>query len=422
MPLWRYKAVALDGPARGVVQSGEMSGEDDAEIRASLRRIGLQVLQIKAKRTTDWGSKHALVQSFADRVHDYFRRRRRAVVSEFYDSLATMLESGLPLLESLRTIDRTAERRGRSGRGVRSMVMLVRDQVSSGSGLSEAMAPSQGWFDAVDVAMIRAGEHAGDLSNVLRRLAERHERSESLNQKLVGALVYPAIVACVGLVVVIFLSVKTLPDLVTILRNAEVETPALTSSVMAVGQFAASYWFLSLGLVAVVLLACIALARICQQHPQLRAAVDRVTDRLTPDVYRRLALARAAQRLAELTRSGVPMTDALRIIGPTAPRMLRRELEQAAAAVERGDDLPTALAHDRWFDPEFKQLLAIGQTTGELHELLERIARRYTRQAERLIDRLAALLEPAVILLLAFLIGVVVMAAILPLVQLQEVL
>ena len=136
-----------------------------------------------------------------------------------------------------------------------------------------------------------------------------------------------------------------------------------------------------------------------------------------------MAVGGLALRLAELIRSGVPMVDALRILAPTTGHYsLRHELLLAAESVERGEELSKALHDEHWFDTEFQRLLDVGQNSGELDQMLQRIGHRYQRQAKRLIDRLATLLEPAVILLLATFVGTVVIAAVLPLVRLQEVL
>lgn len=135
-----------------------------------------------------------------------------------------------------------------------------------------------------------------------------------------------------------------------------------------------------------------------------------------------MAVARVTLQLSELLRTGVPMVEALRVLAPTtAAGGLRRRLESAADMLERGEELSAALNDEHWFDPELRRLLDIGQASGELETLLERIGHRYTRQATRLIDRLTTLLEPAVILTLAVMVGLVVMAAILPLLRLQEI-
>jgi type II secretory pathway component PulF len=279
---------------------------------------------------------------------------------------------------------------------------------------------SAAWFDPAEIAGIEAGQHGGNLSSVLRMLAERHERSGELSHRLLSALTYPLIVATAGLFVVVFISTKTLPNLVQVLKDAKIEVPRLTTHVMAVGQFLAGWWWV-LALVVIVAPVLILLGRRVLE----RIGVSLPWRLPTPAVVRRLAIASFALRFAELLRSGVPLVEALRVLSPTAAhRALRATIGDVAARVERGEDLSLALeasAAERWFDEEFRRLVEIGQASGELETLLERIGHRYERQARRLIDRLTTLLEPFVILTLALLIGMVVMAAILPIVRLQEI-
>lgn len=434
MSVWRYKAVplttgaALNGsatavaPGRRSVRSGEVAGASAEDVRASLRRVGLQVVELKPIRQRTRREGELSLAWLTDAFEAHLRKRRIPVKAELFDGLATLLDSGVPLLEAVATVTGSHEnlRGGRGGR--RSMLVQVRESLRAGSSLAAAMREHSGWFDAVEVAMVEAGQLGGTLPDVLRSLAERHERTGQLTQRLVGALAYPAIVAAVGLGVVVFLSVKVLPDLVAILDRAGVETPLLTRAVMGTGSFIAMWWFVLLGVLMLALLGCMvggqAIARSQVQLP------DRVR-KLVPPVVRRLAVARLATGLAALVRTGVPLVDAIRIVAPTLPGLaaagLRLRLAAAAEQVERGDDLADGLNDPLWFDEEMRRLIQVGQASGELPALLERIGERYERQARRSIDRLAALLEPTVILLLAALVGLVVMGAVLPLIRLQEV-
>ena len=424
MTIWRYTAVARDPAKRdGGPSTGELAADTAAEVRASLRRIGLLVVELRPVRRARrqghaGGGRIANVGDAArETVNRWQRQRRRDERAELYDGLATMLSSGVPLLEACATLAGASRRRRSS---TRAMLVDVRESLRGGSTLAEAMTDHQGWFDPAEIAMVRAGHHGGTLAEVLRSLAERHERSGALTQKLLGALAYPTIVTIVGLGVVVFLSVKTLPSLVQVIHDAGLEPPGLTLMVMAFGQTLAAHWFaIVVGLAAIalgsMLFSSTVMRRTSEPPTWMRACV--------PKVLRRMAVARVVTQLAEMLRSGVPLVDALRVITPAASGpILRKRLVDAANAVERGDELSSALSDEQYFDAEFRRLLDVGQSTGELDTLLERVGERYARQASRLIDRLATLLEPAIILTLAALVGVVVMAAILPLLRLQEVL
>jgi len=361
------------------------------------------------------------------------RGRRRSQRAELYDSLATMLSAGLPLLEAVETLIESARKSRKIGAagGLSGMMIDIREQLRSGDSLAQAMRKHSTWFDATEIAIIEAGQHSGTLPNVLASMAQRQEKANELGHKLTGALAYPTLVLLVGLGVVVFLSVKTLPELTKILNGAKIPTPALTARVMWIGQLLAHHWFVILVAIVCVLTCSLVIPdlwrRLNLTLPNVfRKWADRWTRWRSPQVLRTIAVGGLSLRLAELIRSGVPVVEALRVLAPTVSnRRLRDALVLAAERVERGDELSSALVGDdgeTWFNAEFRRLLDIGQASGELDAMLERIGERYQRQARRLIERLATLLEPVVILCLAVLVGIVVMAAILPLLRLQEIL
>ncbi|MEW6747319.1 MAG: type II secretion system F family protein [Planctomycetota bacterium] len=412
MSIWRYTAVAIGAEVRREA-SGEIAGETPASVRSALRRSGLQVLTLRPVQEP--GSGGLLGRSERWRAH--LRRRRILERAELYDGLATMLESGLPLVEALETVSKAI--RSRRSR-LRSLLVALREEVRAGAALGQAMRAQPSWFEPDEVAMIEAGQYGGNLLPVLKTLAEHEQRRGELSHRLATVLAYPAIVAVIGIGVLIFLSTKTLPDLIGILTDAGVAPPGLTLRVMAVGRaLASAFWVVPLTLVIGAIVS-VALKKYAARRGW---QAPRSLESLRPLVLRRLALAGFATRLAQLLRSGVPVLEGLRVLAPTVGSpSLGKRIIAAAERVERGESLCAALDDGHWFDPEFRRLIEIGEASGELETLLERVGKRYERRARRLIDRLAALLEPAVILTLAALIGTVVMAAILPIVRLQEVL
>ena len=418
MTVYRYKAVALDGGS-GPLVAGELAAESPAALRASLRRIGLQVIEARParravlSRASMFRAIAPLTRPIAASLQRHANVRRVASKAELYDSLATMLEAGLPVADAVGTLTGS-----RSGSSLRSMLIELRERLYDGAALDECMEKHPWWFEPAEVAMVRAARASGELPSVLRALGERYERFGALSAKIVGALAYPGVVFCVGVGVVVFLSVKTLPDLVAILRDAGIDPPGLTMAIMALGRGLLEHGLL--GVIALAVLAIGALATIA--HLRRRGWQARVP---IPAFARRAILARAWSGLAELVRTGVPLVDSLRIIAPTVAGFvggpLARALEHAAAEIERGSAFADALADPAWFDGECRRLIGIAESAGELPEILGRLADRTHRAAARAIDRLASLLEPAVILLLAALIGVVVMGAVLPILELQEI-
>lgn len=419
MTVYRYKAVPLqrsETPAGPL--AGELAADSPAALRASLRRIGLQVIEAKpAKMKPAAVSAAAWSKPLVRWLRGRARARRVDTKAELFDSIATMLEAGVPVVEAVSTL--TA---GRARSRARTMLVELREALQNGRTLDDAMAAAQSWFDGAEVAMVRAARASGELPSVLRLLAERHQRAGTLSAKIVGALTYPSVVACVGVGVVVFLSVRTLPELVGILRDENVEPPGLTLAIIATGRGMLAYGPVLFPGASVIAAGGFALVsrlrhRGWQAPTRLRA--------LLPAFARRARLARAWSGLAELVRTGVPLVEALRITGPTVSGLfggsLRRELQEAARLIERGSTLADALTDHVWFDAECRRLISIGENAGELSEVLQRLADRAHRAATRAVDRLASMLEPAVILILATLIGVVVMGAVLPIIKLQEI-
>ena len=410
MSLWRYRAVALAGQG-GAVQRGEMSAGTAAEVRASLRRLGLQPVEVRPLAQ----SAAPLRQALDARLATVLRRRRGSAVAELLDGFATLLDSGTPLLEALQTLERSDA----GGTRRRRLAARLAEGLRSGNALAESMAAEPAWFSPVEVAVVRAAEHSGTLPGTLWRLSEKRQEAEDLSHRFVGVLAYPAIVTAVGVGVWVFLSRETLPKLAKILEDSDVPVPVLTARVTALGRWVASDgWIVAI----VMVVATVATAVALRKAPE-GSLPARVRGRLEPRVLRRLAVAEFSGKLAELLRAGVPAVEALRVLAPTArSSRLRQQLSAAAARVERGEDLHGALDDPVYFDAEFRRLVEVGERAGELEAMLGRVHERTTRQTRRLIERLSALVEPAVILGLAFAIGLVVLAAVLPIVRLQEVL
>jgi type II secretory pathway component PulF len=455
MSVWKYQAIDLRDPARPIERRGEVAGDSAPEVRAALRAVGLQVLSLEPERgsvprrrraaeaagrnaagrgrsgdearaVASGRSESAPSESgrsesgWSDAHASWLRGRRVEARADLFDALANLLASGVPLVDAFDTI---VAADAAMPRALRRALVAMRERLRSGDSLSEAMRGQPSWFDAAEISIIDAAQVAGTLAESLQLLAERQGRAARLGQRLVSALAYPAVVACVGVAVALFLATRTLPQLASILVSARLEVPRLTQVVMDLGAFAAAWWWLGavVALVASVLAAVALPALVRRASPAARARADR----LLPIALRRLAVSRVLLAVAELLRAGVPLVEALRVVAPTNRGLaagLAQALCDAARGVESGHSVSAALDAPAWFDAELRRLVAVGESGGDLDRVLVRLGERYERQVARMIDRLAALLEPAVIVVLAVFIGIVVMAAVLPLMRLQEVL
>jgi general secretion pathway protein F len=248
--LWRYTAIPIDATHPVVPRTGELTGTSAAEVRAALRRVGMQVIDLhqdkrRTRRSTrdSNGFINGWQNVIRESLHRYLRKRRDDQRSELYDSLGTMIRGGLTITDAIQAILSGQHH----GKAYRRMLRDVHRSVQEGRALSASFEAHPDWFDSIELAMIRAGEHGGMLGDVLEQLSARQQQRGALMQRLTAALTYPAIVSMVGIGVVIFLSTRTLPNLVQILIDADIQAPGLTRIVMGIGQWMA-HWWMAIGL------------------------------------------------------------------------------------------------------------------------------------------------------------------------------
>ncbi|MFG0315164.1 MAG: type II secretion system F family protein, partial [Phycisphaerales bacterium] len=224
MSTWRYKA--RDNTTQEL-HCSVIHAETDVAARAALRKAGMRPVMVRPIRSGKQGG------SFITSVlHRHKRSRRVPLKADLYDSVSILLSSGVPLSDAVRTIGQS--RKGR--RGLSELAHSISDQLRDGRPLSACMRDHPDWFDEAEVALVDAGQRMGEMSSILSQLADRQNRSGELSAKLIGAMSYPLLVGVVGIAVAIFLSVKTLPELVGILRDAHIDPPEITAWVMWLGQ------------------------------------------------------------------------------------------------------------------------------------------------------------------------------------------
>ena len=409
-PAWRFVAAGATS-----IQRGWIEAESATQVREQLRAKGLELLELTPVRSEAWfRSPAAKLRGF---WHAALRQRRGARLCDALDGLATLLRSGGSLPESLSAL---ASERRREDRALHTFFEDASNEVRAGSTLAHAWRAQHGWLDGVDLALLAAGERSGDLARVLERIVARRERATLAQSRVVGALAYPSIVAVLAFAVVLFLGSKTLPDLERLLVGAGLETPWLTASVIDFSKLLLVHGFWLAPLVLLV-----GAGVVCSIHAwrERGCALPGWLERLQPRVGRELALARVARGLAELLGAGLPWIDALAALQPTARnRDLVRGLTRAQTLVRDGKSPAEALGATPVFGHELARLVTLGERSGRMEDLLTQAADRMERRAARALDRLVLWLEPATILLLASVIGALALAAVLPLVRLQEVL
>ncbi|HSV13050.1 MAG TPA: type II secretion system F family protein [Tepidisphaeraceae bacterium] len=399
MAVFTYKAIAT-GAADDV--SGTIAADTPRHARDLLREQGLIVRDL-----ADYKSGQSRSRSFRPARP---RRGARRLTTTFIRELATLLGVGAPLLESLETIARQ-----HAGR-FQSSIILLRDRVAAGASLAAAMREQPRVFDDLCVNITEVGEDAGTLDASLERLAEFRERTDQLRNRVGTALIYPAIVSTLAVFSSVFLMTFVVPKILQPLIEQDLPLPLPTRIVKAASDFALDWWWV---LVLIVGAIGVTVASILRTRGG-RRALDRTVLRLPllGDLVRKQAIVRIAVVLSTLLKSGIVFVRALQIAQrSTGNQILRDALNRCEIAITAGGDIGDAMEQTAAFPPMVVQVFALGQQSGRLEEMLDRLAAAYEQQVNTAAQRLAAILEPALIVALALFVLFIVLATVLPILE-----
>lgn len=397
-----YEFVALD--ARGRQEKGLLEGDTPRQVRSLLRDRGLTPLSVQE-----------VAENRSPR-HPLFQRGgwSHADLSLFTRQLSTLARSGLPLDEALGAVAQQTE-----NKNVKRVVLGVRSGVVEGNALAVALAQFPAVFPALFRATVEAGEQSGKLDGVLERLADYVERRQALQQKVLIAAIYPAFLVIFSLAVVTALLTYVVPKIVAVFADLDASLPALTRGLIAISDFLREY---GLGLLVAIVAGVIAFANAMRSDP-FKRRVHRLMLRLP--LVGRLTRAnntgRFMRTLGILFGSGVPILDAMRIGTQVVTNLPMREaIETATLRVREGATVNRSLAESALFPPITLHLIASGESSGRLDEMLDRAAEQQEREVETLIGALMAALGPALILVMGGLVFGIVMAILLPIFDLNQ--
>jgi len=387
MPRFTYRGRAADG--RSV--QGELEAPDEDTVLSTLRRQGLLVTAIEPVA-----------------VRDVKVKRRDLVV--FTRQFSTMLGAGLPLVQTLATL---AEQ---SPEGLAEIAVDVRRQVEAGQPLSAALERFPKTFNRLYVALVRAGEVSGNLEVILDRLAAYLERADSLRRRVANALTYPAVILSMVIILGMGFLVFIIPLFQGIYDNFGAQLPLPTQVVVALSTFFRDYWWI----LALVIAAVAFFVKFYGGTAEGRLRLDRA--KLGAPVFGKLfirvAVARFTRTLGTLVRSGVPIMDGLAITAATVGnRVLERAVLETRRAVGEGRTFAEPLAETEVFPPMVVAMIAVGERTGRLEEMLNRVAEFYDDEVEVAVANLSALLEPLLMIILGFVVGGLVVSMYLPIFQ-----
>ena len=327
--------------------------------------------------------------------------------------LATLIGAGITLPESLTALVEQVEHPR-----LKKILGLVRQRVNEGASLADALADHPRVFSTLYVNMIRAGESSGALDVVLVRLADFTEAQAALRNKLIGAMLYPAIMVLVGIAIVGILFVVVIPKVTKIFEDMNVALPWTTRILIAASSFARDYWY---ALAIAIPLAIYGLRR-WLKTPKGRAWWDRrqLSLPIFGPLLRMLAISRFAKTLGTLLSSGVPLLTAMDIVKNIVHNsLLAGVIESARDAIREGESIAAPLKRSGQFPPLVHHMIAIGEKSGQLEEMLHNVARSYDSQVEIRVTALTSLLEPIMIVVMGVGVAFIVFSILMPIMQLN---
>ena len=402
MPLYRYKALN----SRGEPLDGQMEAASDGEVVLRLQEQGH--LPIEARLASEGGGDGAWKALFKRKPFSGER------LVQFTQQLSTLLGAGQPLDRALTILLDLPE-----DEAARRTITDIRDAVRGGSALSGALERQHGTFSRLYINMVRAGETGGSLQETLQRLAEYLERSRALRGRVVNALIYPAILLVVVGGALMFLLGYVVPQFAAMYESLDAQMPFFTKAVLWLGLFVRDWWIV---LLALPLLALWWLDRKLRD-PAARARFDEwlLGRKFAGSLVAKLETARLARTLGTLLRNGVPLLTALGIgRNVLGNRALAGDVERAAEDVKNGAGLSTALAKGKRFPRLALQMIQVGEESGALDAMLLKTADTFEAETGQALDRMLAALVPAITVVLAGIVMVVILAVLVPIYDLTN--
>ena len=397
MSLFSYEA--LD--ARGKRRKGEIDADSERSARQKLKSQKLVVRHL-----------HPVERASSGEIKPSSGKLNAGETVLFLQQLSTLIEAGMPLIEALGSI---AE--GMSRASARRTVFTIRKKVLEGGSLAGAL--SEQHFDEVICNMVAAGEETGELEAVAARLAQLLEHRQTLNQELLSATLYPAIILSFGMLVMLFLMAVVVPKMVAVFERAGGELPTLTKIVIAVSDLLRDYGGWMIVAIAVLLLGY----RLLMRKAEFLEFRDLCLLRLpgVGSLLVRIDTARFSRTLGMLLAGGVPALAAMHIANQSWSLVqLRRIGELARESLREGESLAESLKSGRYIPSMATQLLAVGEQSGKLDAMLLRIADHYEKEVSRSLKRMLTIIEPVLVMIMALGVGSLALAILLPIAEMNE--
>ncbi len=419
MPIYEYKAFG----SGGATKTGVVDADTPRAARQKLRRDNILVSSLSERK-----GKHVKKGAKLEKTSVLKRiskaRAQNAngpkgrdldTVTAITRQLGTLLGAGIPLAETLRAIIDQAE-----SRKIETMFREIRERITQGSSMGDALSDHPDMFSELYINMVRAGEATGNVDQVLVRLSEFMHSQRALQRKVVSALLYPLMMVVIGIIVVGILMTFVVPKISSMLEDTGQELPTPTVILITISDVFKNYWWvMALGIAAVSFI----IERIYKTNKG-RLSIDKflLNVPVLGELFRKQSVARFTRTFSTLLGSGVPAVRSLEITSNViGNRVLADATGQIRERILEGTDIATPLKSSGVFPPMVGYMVAVGEQSGQLEEMLDRIADSYDEEIEVVTERVTALLEPIMIVALASVVGFIVYSIILPILQVSNI-
>jgi general secretion pathway protein F len=405
MPVYEY--TALDGAGKNV--SGIIDADSAVAARQKLRGSGIFPVQVK---TTS--SRPKDVPSRSVTIGNIFQRVKPGELSATTRQLSILLGAGVPLVASLDALIAQI-----ANPLLKKIMAQVKEAVNEGRSLAFSLSQHPKIFSQIYINMVRAGEASGSLDLVLDRLAEFSEHQDALRGRFRAALAYPIFMFFIGSIILFFLVTFIVPNITKIFSDMHQTLPLPSLVLIGVSNFLKSFWWL----VLIVLIGCVLLTKKLIKTPKGSHIWDEIKLHIPVigGIYLKMAMARFGRTLGSLLRSGVPPLSALEIVRNIVNNTLIAEaIDHAMEEIEAGASLAISLAKSRWFPPIVIQMISVGEQSGELENMLDKVADVYERETESKIMAMTSMLEPVMILVMGVVVGFIVISILLPIFEMNQ--
>ena len=387
---------------QGKVVKGELSGQSDALVKAKLRNQGINPLKVKKKPKDLFGGATTKITP--------------KDITVFSRQLATMMSSGVPLVQAFEIVGR-----GHENPGMQEMILSVKADVEAGNSLTEALRKRPLQFNELYCNLVEAGEHAGILEAILHKLATYQEKTEALKSKIKAALFYPASVIVVAVVVVTILMIFVIPQFSELFSGFGADLPALTQLLITMSDFFVEWWW---AMFAAIGGAVFGILELKKRSKAFNHAIDRIILKIPilGVIMEKAAIARFARTLETMFAAGTPLVEAMTSVAGACGNIVFYE-----ACIKIRDDISTGtqlqqgMRDTGLFPNMVVQMVAIGEESGSIDTMLGKVADWYEQEVDDAVEALTSLLEPAIMAFLGVIIGGIVIGMYLPIFKMGSV-